>query len=372
VGGVEIWKTTDGGTTWTNLTNVYKRGPIHPDQHALAFMSPSSSSYYVGNDGGVWAGNAQGKFTNLNAGGLNTIQFFGGGIGEVGSHAQLYGGTQDNGTNRYPGSVSGTAQWTEVLGGDGGETVVDYTDNAVVYAEILFPNIILAKSVDGGANWSRAMNGFNPNEPHNFVVPLIMSPNNNQELFAATDRLYRTTDGAGTWQVISPSDNGTALSQIAVAPGNDNTIYVGDTKGNVFATTDGGAHWTGGFVSGSTGGMVRGLAVDPSNSQVVYASFANFSTGTGQHVFKSTDGGAHWTDISQNLINVPCSSILRLGTDIVVGTDVGIFDSTDEGATWTYVSGLPIVAIEQLFLNRSGSKLFVATHGRGMWMFPLS
>src|SRR5437764_4523100 len=118
--------------------------------------------------------------------------------------------------------------------------------------------------------------------------------------------------------------------------------------------------------------MVTGLAVDPSNSQVVYASFANFSTGPGQHVFKSTDGGANWTDISQSLINFPCSSILRLGRDIVVGTDVGVFVSTDEGASWTYVFGLPIVAIDQIFLNRSGSKLFAATHGRGMWVFPLS
>ena len=70
IGGVDLWKTTDGGVNWTNLTNAYTTGTVHPDQHALAFL-PSSSSYYLGNDGGVWSGTSGGSFTDLNGGGLN-------------------------------------------------------------------------------------------------------------------------------------------------------------------------------------------------------------------------------------------------------------------------------------------------------------
>ena len=105
VGGVDVWKTADGGATWTNLTNAYGVAAtpvanVHPDQHAFAFFASNAthpSYFYIGNDGGIWSGTGStgsGSFTNLNGGGLNITQFYGGSIGEVGSsgNPQLYGG----------------------------------------------------------------------------------------------------------------------------------------------------------------------------------------------------------------------------------------------------------------------------------------
>lgn len=372
VGEIDVLQTTDGGTTWKNLTNAYAGGPVHSDQHALVFLSKTSSSYYIGNDGGIWSGTKAGVFVNLNAGGLNITQFYGGSIGEVGPYAQLYGGTQDNGEDQYPVGTPTTAKpWNEVFGGDGGDTAVDYTNNAVVYEEYI--HLAINKSIDGGTTWNPATIGINPADPSNFIAPFIMSPSNHNELFAGTDHLYITTNGATTWIAPGPApDPGVPLNVIAVAPSNDSYVYVGDNAGHVYLTTNGGVTWIGGAVPGSTTGFVRGLAVDPTNPKIVYASFADFATGAGHHVFKSTNGGVTWKDISTTLPNVPFSSILIFSEDgeqeILVGSDVGVFGTENGGASWAKIGhGLPNVAIDQVFMNRTGTHIFVATHGRGMW-----
>ncbi|HLW03664.1 MAG TPA: hypothetical protein VKT82_33770 [Ktedonobacterales bacterium] len=375
VGGVDVWQTTTGGTSWTNLTNAYTGGNVHPDQHALAFLSNSSSSYYIGNDGGVWSGTSGGAFTNLNGGGLDITQFYGGSVGETGSDAQLYGGAQDNGENQFPlsSALNGPATWTESFGGDGGDTVVDYTDNSVVYEEYVFGAI--SKSTDGGATWNPATTGLAGSA--NFIMPFIMSPNNHLELLAGTNAVYRTTNGASSWVAISPVlDNGTSISALAVAPGHDNVIYAGDNAGHIFVTTNGGTTWSKNVApSGSTGGMVTGLAVDPTNPAIVYATFANFAPNAGHHVFKSTNSGTSWTDISASLPNIPFESVLVSPINaslVIAGSDAGIFASQNGGSTWARLgSGLPNVAVDQVFLDHNGTRVFVATHGRGMWVLPI-
>jgi photosystem II stability/assembly factor-like uncharacterized protein len=381
VGAINIWKTTDGGEngvkSWTNLTHSFPPvGSVHPDQHALTFFSNTSSSYYLGCDGGIWSGTATGKFTNLNAGGLNITQFYSGSIGQIGRHAQLYGGTQDNGENQYPvGTPSTATRWKEVFGGDGGDTVVDYTNNAVVYEEYVF--LAIYKSTNGGKNWTPATKGIKLGKPRrpkaNFIAPFIISPSNHKELFAGTDRLYITTNGAKKWKPLgSAPDPGVPINAIAVAPSNDNYVYVGDNYGNVFRMIRPEDDWRNISIPGSTGGVVRGLAVDPTDPNIVYVSFSNFASGAGQHVFKSIDGGINWIDISTSLPNIPFSSILIFSANgqqnILVGSDIGVFETSNGGLSWTrFGSGLPNVPIDQIFTDLSGTKIFVATHGRGMW-----
>jgi hypothetical protein len=401
VGGVDLWQTTDGGTTWTNLTNALGASPagVHPDQHALAFFSPTSSSFYLGNDGGVWSSASGTSYINRNSGGLNITQFYGGSIGEAGGDAQLYGGAQDNGEDQYPaGAISGAQQWNEVFGGDGGNTVVDDANNATVYEESVYGDV--SKSTDGGQTWHETLSGLGTcsvsatscaSEPVNFIMPLVESPvsGHNGWLFAGTSRVHRTTNGATSWSAISPPldiydpnyPGGVPISALAVAPSNDNVLYAGDDDGHIYGSVNGGASWNGqysggGAIPGSTGGMVTGLAVDPTNPSVVYASFADFSPTGGHHLYKTTSAGASWIDISASLPNVPFAGLLVSPNNsnlLIAGSDVGIFVSEDAGSTWAQLgAGLPNVAIDQIFLNHTGTRLFVATHGRGMWELTFS
>jgi photosystem II stability/assembly factor-like uncharacterized protein len=387
IGGVDIWKTPDGGGSWANVTDVYGTNPVHvhPDEHALAFL-PGTSSFYIGNDGGVWSGTNTSTFANLNSG-LNITQFYGGSFGDWGGSLQLYGGTQDNGTVQYPGaSVSGTVQWNQVLGGDGGSTVVDYNNNAIVFAENPFGK--LWRSTDAGANWAPAdYNHDGKGFPGsvNFVMPVVESPYTNDPdmMLAATDRVFRTTSAstADSWSAISPVLDSYAcgtstctapISALAISPLNDQFMYAGDDLGHVFTTFDGGADW---FTNPSffcPDSMVTSLAIDPNDYNTAYATCAGFTAG-GRHIYKTTDEARHWIDISATLPDVPFESILATpkfgGNLLIAGSDAGVFDSPDGGTTWYQLgTGLPNVAINQVFMNHSGDeRLFVATHGRGMW-----
>ncbi len=383
VGGADLWQTTNGGTTWTNYTHAYGGTTgVHPDQHAIAFFSKTSSQFYLGNDGGIWSGNSTQAVTNLNRN-LNITQFYRGGIGEVGSHAQLYGGAQDNGESQYPGVATPTiATWQQAVGGDGGTTVVDPTNNAIVYAENLGITPTIQQSTDGGHTWNTIFTVPGGNTA-NWVWPLIVSPNNHAELLTGTTQVYRTTNSGSSWTPTAGAvpDAGAKLSALAFAPGADLVIYAGDDNGKVYATTNGGASWTTVTPPNSTGGMVTGLAVDPQNRSLVYATFADFAIGAGQHVFKSTNGGSSWTDISASLPNIPYDSVVvqpnfnfqNSQSPAVVGSDAGVFISTNQGGGWDQLgSGLPNAAINQVFTNPTGTKVFVATHGRGMWEYTTS
>src|SRR5262249_47605338 len=71
-GSVDLYKSTDAGTTWLKLTQNYNTSnikvPVHPDQHAIAIVPTSTSTIYFGNDGGVYRTTDGGvTFQNLNA-----------------------------------------------------------------------------------------------------------------------------------------------------------------------------------------------------------------------------------------------------------------------------------------------------------------
>jgi hypothetical protein len=109
--------------------------------------------------------------------------------------------------------------------------------------------------------------------------------------------------------------------------------------------------------------------VHSTNSQTAWVGFSGFDTG---HIFKTTNGGQSWTDVSGTLPNAPLNAIVVDPADpsqIYVGTDVGVFKSNDGGTTWLAQSiGLPNVGVMDLVLNRAGSRLFAFTHGRGAWV----
>jgi streptogramin lyase/photosystem II stability/assembly factor-like uncharacterized protein len=387
-GGVNLWQTQDGGTTWNDISQS-----VHEDQHALTFLPGSSSNFYLGNDGGVWSGTRTGAFTNLNGNdpqghNLNITQFYSGSIGEKGTNAQLYGGAQDNFELQYPaGPVSTAKKWNLVdigSGGDGGYMAVDYMNNAIVYGERVQVNNghlfrAIAKSTDGGSSWADSY-GTIPisTETQNFFdVPLVMSPSHSNDLVVGYNHVYHSTDGGTSWTDITQQPwEADAVSAIGLAPsqGYVSYIYVGFNSGAIRVTTDGGAHW---HLSSSPPQpiMVSGLAVDPANPNVAYVTYPTFSTPGGKHVYRTTDAGITWTDISLSMPNIPAESVLVTHTSpglVIVGTDAGIFSSSNNGNTWDTVgSGLPNVVIDQIFTNHQGTKLFVATHGRGMWEMPL-
>jgi hypothetical protein len=134
--------------------------------------------------------------------------------------------------------------------------------------------------------------------------------------------------------------------------------------------------------------FITSVAIDPRDTNTVYVTLGGYSrrwvppgsledptgdVGVG-HLFKSTDAGETFTDISGNLPDVPATWVTVHGDQLVVGTDVGVFaNATTGGTTFAYLDGLPVVPISTMNLKPDNPNvLFVATYGRGIWTFKFS
>ncbi len=368
---VNLMRSTNGGLTWNTNYSGYN---VHVDHHALAFDPNNPDYIFLGNDGGINVsldGGASWQSSPL----LPVTQFY-----EIGLDYQnpqrLYGGTQDNGTIRTLNGL--LTDWENINGGDGFYVIVDPTNPEIIYTESQ-RGILVKKTLTGN---KIAMNGISNSEPKNWSTPVIMDPNNNLKLYYGTDRIYRTTDGAENWDPIShdlttnhPSSMVGTVTTISVSATDSNYIYAGTDDGNVWKTTDGGNNWV--LLSASLPvRWVTRILVDPTDEEIVYVTFSGLKWREPQpHVFRSTNGGIHWTNISGNLPDAPVNAIAidnRYNNIIYVGSDVGVFYTTN-GETWLPLGeGLPIVPVNDMKIHPTANYLAAGTHARGIYKFDLN
>jgi hypothetical protein len=383
-----VYESTDSGTNWTPIGTDDNGEGIHADIHALVF--DASNHLLVGSDGGIYRkdsdpGNPNGfLWTDLN-GNLDTIQFYSVALNPTNAN-QVLGGSQDNGVSLFNKTASPT--WSQVLGGDGGLVRFSQQNANLVYAAnpvgSFGPTNFFQVSTNGGAAWSSQTLGLNFNtEASNFVPPLAVAPNDGTHIAIGSINIYlgltNVATGNVAWtEVTSKGVNGwnPAGSPVdAITLGGDGkTIYasVGGqfaTSSQIFVSTNNGVNWTEHDLPAGSG-RVNQLLVDPNNPATAYAVVNTFGGG---HVFKTTNGGANWADISGNLPNLPTWTIqLDAANNVLyVGNDNGVYVSSDEGTsstTWTPLgTGLPNAQVFDLSYSPTLHLLGAATHGRGVW-----
>jgi uncharacterized protein (TIGR03437 family) len=384
-GGLGVLRSLDGGTTWNGISQVGPNGmQIHVDFHHLAF-TPDGSKLYLANDGGVFSTTdittARPNWTNLN-GTLSLTQFYPGMSMDAGGTA-LIGGAQDNGTQLY----DGVGSWTNVTCGDGGFTAMDLSLSTVLYAACQDIQILRAIAINGSVRWHESDSGIDQTDNSEFIPPMVIDPSNPQTLYFGTYRLWQSLDGTGQWTAISPDLSGAqnnTIRAIAVAPSDPNTVYAGTRNSFVQVTTNAlqGARaiWTD-RSAGLPSRVVTAIAVDPLNSATVYVTFSGFLSGLTKfdgYVYRSTDGGATWTNITGNLPNLPVNDIAvdpDLPNTLYIATDAGVMVTTDGGNSWSSLgNGLPRVVVHSLVMSRKARLLRAGTHGRSVWeiAIPLS
>jgi photosystem II stability/assembly factor-like uncharacterized protein len=372
--GVPLYRTTNAGTSWSDVS-----GSQHVDHHALEFDLTNLNHIVDGNDGGV--------YTSTNGGSIWTkcynlpiSQFYAATIDEL-NPQRSYGGTQDNGTLRT--LTGSTSDWTMIYGGDGFYCIVDYTNSNIIYAESQNGNLV--KSTNGGSSFGSAMNGISPSDRKNWSTPVIMDPNNHLVLYYGANRLYKTTNGAGNWSAISGDlTNGPGsgnltygtITTIAVSETNGNVVYVGTDDANVWMTTNGGTNWTS-IDAGLPDRWVTRVAADPTNAAIAYVTFSGYRHDSFlPHVFRTTNYGASWTDISSNLPEVPINAIIidpTLSSMLYVGTDYGVYYTITTGGSWNLLgTDLPFSAVDDLMLHNGTRILRAATHGRSIFEYDLT
>lgn len=378
-------RSLDGGSSWRVLQSAANFGFLHADMHALAFAH-DGSTLYLANDGGVYSTTqitvTNPVFTALNST-LATAQFYSGLSIDPTNVVKAIGGTQDNGTEIYSGSLA----WNDVVCGDGSATAIDSAAPATMYAAC--ETIDIEKSTTGGVagSWTQSIHGINTGDRVEFIPPLAIDSGQPTNLYFGTYRLYQTTNAAGNWTAISgdltggPSFWG-VVTGIAVAPTDSNTVYVGTGDSHVWVTTNALAGTGATFTNRSSASLptrvLTDVVVDPTTSTtayVTYSGFRGFGDNKG-HVFRTTDGGAHWTDVSSNLPNAPVNVLVinpNSPSEIFVGTDIGVFYTTSRGVRWASLNiGLPRVAVLGLALHSASSTLRAGTHGRSVWDLNIS
>ena len=377
-GSINLYKSTNAGVNWFKITDNYNSSgnpvPVHPDQHAVAFSPASSAIVYFGNDGGIYkTADAGQTFQNLNST-LALTQFIG-----VTPHTTdpntVFGGTQDNGGLRY----TGQPLWTDRISGDGGFVKLRRDNPQVVTFAHFYA--YLEYSTDGGSTISDVTDCVNLmdctsskyREPMAFYPPAASAPSAPSTLFLGTDRIWANNSfgsNSAAWAARSPTSiTSTVFTALDVLGDGSSVIWAGSQGGGVWFSANGGATFT--RSSGlPTAVVTRVVAVTP-DGRNAYATFGGFLGLPSSHIFRTTDAGTTWTNISSNLPDVPLTALAidpSDPTDIFVGSDVGVFRSVNGGASWvSFNQGLPNVSVSDLVFHPASGDLYAATYGRGMF-----
>ncbi len=374
VGGVNTWETKDGGSTWDITNHWWGDGvpAVHADKHYMEYQN--DTTFFEANDGGIYkTTNGGTSWTDLTDG-MVISQIYKLGVSQT-VQDEIITGLQDNGSKLISSDI-----WYDVNGGDGMECLIDYEDEDIQYSSLYYGQIYRTMNhwgsdveITSNIPLTGAQNGLGA-----WVSPYLIDPADNQTLYVGWADVWKTTDRGDSWTKISNLNLTNKIRSMAIAQSDHNTIYLTDFN-NFYKTSDGGDSWTNlsSYLPG-TSNSITSIAVDAYNPLHVWITYGGYDN---VKAFESTDGGNSWTDISTGLPEVPANTIIqnKLSSTkhLYAGTDIGVFFK-DGSSDWVLFSkDLPSVIATELEIyydetTPSNSILYASTYGRGLWKSNLA
>jgi photosystem II stability/assembly factor-like uncharacterized protein len=273
----------------------------------------------------------------------------------------MIGGAQDNGNMKLSGGT-----FTNITNADGMEGFIDWSNCKNIYAGI--QNGGCYRSLGGGP-----FTNISPGGGGAWITPWCQDPLTAKTIYAGTDKVYKSSDQGTTWGAISGVLAGVGQFTVLEVAKNPKVIYAGDGN-KLYRTTNAGASWT-----DITAGLpvavnyLMDVAINDNNPDMAWVTFSGYVSGN--KVYKTKDGGITWMNVSGSLPNMPVNCVVyenNIKNAVYVGTDAGVYYLNDGLADWVpYKFGLPNVIVDELEIHYAAKKIRAATYGRGMWQAPL-
>ncbi len=404
--GMTFSTSLDGGRTFAVTSANF-----HGDFQTMWIDPTNPRRMFVGDDGGLFITYDQGKtwewFGNLPVGQFYQLSYD---MREPFYH--LAGGLQDNGVWTGPARVRASSilmdDWRFIQNGDG-YYAVSHPDN---------PDLFLSDYQAGGIQATnlqtfeqreaspqvKRMDGYPADSNKvrfNWNAPIVKSPHDQKVVYFAGNIIYRSTDWGRTWTAISPElsrndksrqgdAGGPVLKENTVAeyygtvysfaesPAQKGVLWAGTDDGNVQVSRDDGATWTN--VAPNVAGVgadavVSGIEPSRTAPGTAYVAFERrMMDDFRPYVFKTTDFGRTWTNITGNLPPTAYLQVVREDPKnpnlIYAGTELGLYASWTGGTDWTrlHLGNLPSVAVHEVLVHPRDNDLILATHGRAIWV----
>jgi photosystem II stability/assembly factor-like uncharacterized protein len=401
-----LYRSIDGGKSFQVISPR-----THIDYHALWIDPKDPRHMWQGQDGGVCVSHDGGDSWDY----LNNFplgQFYQVYADNRQPFYNLSGGLQDNGTwtgpsrNREPAGIMND-DWRMVSFGDGFYAIANQDDPDLYLTESQAGNIVRTdmktreqQSVDpyaGNGGGAAENNKYR----FNWNAPLVASPHDKNTAYLAGNVVFKTTDFGKTWAKISEDlttnnkerlksaggpvaeENSSAeyfctIISLAESPKQSGLIWVGTDDGNVQVTSDGGKSWanvTKNFSGVPTDSSVSHVEPSRVNANLAYVAFDRHKFDDYKpYVFRTTDGGKSFKNISGNLpekayVHTLCEDPKNPNL-IYAGTEIGLYASYNGGGDWISLSlkNLPNVAVHDILVHLRDNDLILATHGRSLWV----
>jgi hypothetical protein len=390
VGGIDLFKSTNGASSWTQLSHWYggfgQPNNVHADQHSIAFGNNDASKVLFGNDGGIfYSGNSGGNITARNNN-YNVTQFVKASIGPdgVGDVNGIFSaGAQDNGTQAFrdANTANGINSSEYLSDGDGFYTFVDkdgeymiatYVNNVIYRFNLPWNG---QARIDGGATTLSS-----DQSTGDFVNPMGYDSDANRLLSnkssASNKAILSINVASNTSGALVSSELSASPTAFRASPFATNSWLVGLANGGLVKLTNVtnlSATFT--TINNPFVGAISAVRFGETANDII-VTIHNYGVVS---VWASSNGGSSWDSKEGNLPNIPVRDFLLNPLEVneaIIATQLGVWSTdnfNDNNPNWSQsYNGMSDVSVTSLdYWNVSGdnidNKIIAATYGRGVF-----
>lgn len=385
-GGVELWKTTDGGGSFgkQNGWGDYYGNPaakLHADIMGVdVFPVAGGEEIYVNTHGGTYRStNGLATVSNLSLSGLGVSQYYTT-LSSTANPLHVVAGAQDQGYQRAstaPGP-DGLVDFAQIISGDYGHATSGDGTHSHVFS--VYPGFLLIHRGENSAQLFTA--DFPASETYGWLPTVTADPDDVTRCFFCATKLYRykkTTQFSNTWIPVQWSafdfsaSGGGYLTGVEFSPGDHQKAYAVTSSGRLYHSEDKGVGWTQGTGNAPDEHYFYGNALVASKLDVNVA-WAGGSGYGGPAVWRTTDGGQTWSPLGGGLppTHVYCLAEAGDGT-LFAGTETAAWRLDPGTSTWVDITSneAPVTIWWSVEYVAAENVVRFGTYGRGIWDYSL-